>query len=122
MVYRNHLTTKKERDIKRLEFIKTILTFIMRGEPYIYFDQMALHSFMTKNKAWSLNDTPIEVPVNSGSRLKLSVYGAIGNVFDLPVLSYYYNCTNGTDVLEFLTKVKEKADQVTDKKLHIILD
>ena len=77
---------------------------------------------MTKNKAWSFSDSPIEVPVNSGSRLKLSVYGAIGNVFDLPILSYYYNCTNGTDVLEFLTKVKEKADQVTDKKLHIILD
>ena len=102
MVYRNHLTTKKEKDIERIDFIKRMLSFIMDNQPYIYFDEMALNSFMYKSKAWSFSDAPIEVPVNSGSRLKLSVYGAIGNVFDLPILSYYYNCTNGTDSLEFL--------------------
>ena len=122
MVYRNHLNTKKEKDIERVDYIKKILDFIMSDEPYVYFDQMALHSFMYKNKAWSFSDTPVEVPVNSGSRLKLSVYGAIGNVFELPVLAYYFNCTNGTDVLQFLTLLKEKAEKVTNKKLHIILD
>ena len=38
MVYRNHLTTKKEKDVERIEFVKRILNFIMRDEPYIYFD------------------------------------------------------------------------------------
>ena len=122
MVYRNHMTQLKEREVERVQYIKRILNFIMRDEPYIFFDQMALHSFMYKNKAWSFNDTPIMVPVNSGPRLKISVYGAIGNIFELPVLAYYYNSTNGTDCLEYLTMIKEKAEKVTDKKLHIILD
>ena len=87
-----------------------MLEFIIRDEPYVYFDEMALHSFLTKNKAWSFSDTPVLIPINSGQRLKLSVYGAIGNIFDGPILDYFFKPTNGEDVYSFLALLKEKAE------------
>ena len=78
----------------------------MNGEPYCYFDEMSVHSFMTKDKAWSLRDQPIVVPVNSGGRLKTTCYGAIGPCFELPVLDYRVECTNGIDFLAYLKMLK----------------
>lgn len=83
---------------------------------------MALHSFLTLNKAWSFADTPVVTPVNSGARLKTTVLGAIGNKFEGPILHYTIESTNGTNVLDFLKILHEKAKVVTEDKLHIILD
>ena len=94
----------------------------MNNEPYLYFDEMAIHSFLYSRKAWSYMDEPVQCPVNSGTRLKVSVYGAIGNVQQLPFLDYYYKPTNGIDVLKFLQKLKQRMAKLTDKKVHIILD
>lgn len=67
---------------------------------------MAVHSFMYKDKAWSFAAEPITIPVNSGSRLKCSVYGAIGNCFDGPLLMYRTEPTNGEHFLEYLKLLK----------------
>ena len=49
---------------------------------------MALHSILTYRKAWSYSDSlVVSPPVNSGVRLKISVYGTISNVLQLPYLS-----------------------------------
>ena len=90
MVYRSNLVKRDELDVQRVEFVKFMLEFIIRDEPYVYFDEMAMHSFVYKTKAWSYASEPVLVPINSGNRLKVSVYGAIGNVFKYPVLMYRY--------------------------------
>ena len=106
MVYRNHLVQRHGLEKQRTDFIKEILNFIMLYQPYVYFDEMAVHSFMYKDKAWSFAETPITVPVNSGGRLKCSVYGAIGNIFDGPLLMYRTEPTNGIDFLTYLKMLK----------------
>ena len=78
----------------------------MNDEPYVYFDEMAIHSFVFLQKAWSFASDPITVPVNSGGRLKCSVYGAIGNCFDGPLLMYREKPTNGEDFLAYLKLLK----------------
>ena len=88
MVYRNHLVNKIGLDRERYHFIRSILEPIMRGEPYVYMDEMSLNSFMTKKKAWSLEETPVVTAVNSGPRLKQTVYGSIGNIFKTAILDY----------------------------------
>ena len=85
-------------------------------------DEMSLHSFMTQKKAWSLEGTPVLAPVNSGFRLKQTIYGAIGNIFPKAILDFRYEPTNATHFLEYLKLLKAKTEEVTDKKLHIILD
>ena len=122
MVYRNHLVNKIGLDRERYHFIRSILGPIMRGEPYVYMDEMSLNSFMTKKKAWSLEETPVVSAVNSGSRLKQTIYGSIGNIFKTAILDYRYECTNAIDFLAYLKMLKAKTEEVTDQKLHIILD
>ena len=65
MVYRNHLVKREGLDQERIQYIKSILKFIINDEPYVYLDEMAIHSFLTKNKAWSLADTPVMCPIES---------------------------------------------------------
>ena len=98
------------------------MSAILSGEPYGYFDEMALHSFLTFKKAWSYADQPVVSHVNSGGRLKVSVYGTIANVLQLPHLDYKYDATNGADALEYFKKLKSAIAEVTDKKLHLVLD
>ena len=75
---------------------------------------MALNSDLTMKKSWSYADEPVVAPVNSGARLKCSVYGAIGNIFPGPVLEYRQACTNGTDALEYFKLLKAETDKYTD--------
>ena len=94
----------------------------MSGQPFAYFDEMALNSFLTMKKSWSYESEPVVCPVNSGSRLKCSVYGAIGNIFPGPVLDFRKECTNATDALEYFKKLKKETTKYTKKKLNLILD
>ena len=122
MVYRNHMIRTNELEGKRILFVKEILQFIIKDEPYGYFDEMAMHSFLTIKKAWSYEDTPVETPVNSGNRLKLSVYGTISNILPKPHFGYGYKPTNGEDALAYFKILKEEVEKYTDKKMHLILD
>ena len=83
---------------------------------------MALNSFLTMKKSWSYEAEPVVCPVNSGTRLKCSVYGTIGNIFPGPVLDYRKQCTNATDALEYFKLLKKETAKYTDKKLNLILD
>ena len=94
----------------------------MNDEPYGFFDEMALHSFLTFKKAWAYSDTAVVSPVNSGGRLKISVYGTISNVLQLPFLDFKYEATNATDSLAYFKKLREEVAKVTDRKLHLVLD
>ena len=46
MVYRNHLVNKSSLDRTRIAFIEELVAVIMKDEPYMYFDEAALHGFM----------------------------------------------------------------------------
>ena len=94
MVYRAHLVRRNELDVQRHRFVRKILQFIIRDEPYEYFDEMSL-LFLSMKKAWSYEDTPVVCPVNSGARLKMSVYCCLSNVLPTPFLDYKYQSTNG---------------------------
>ena len=83
---------------------------------------MALHSFLTWNKAWSYSDTPVETPVNSGSRLACSIYGTISNILPKACLQVCRNSTNGVDCLAYLKMLKLEVAKYTDQKLNLILD
>ena len=122
LVYRSHLIKRNGLDVERVQFIKRILGFIIADEPYGFFDEMALNSFLTMKKSWSYEAEPVVCPVNSGTRLKCSVYGTIGNIFPGPVLDYRKQCTNATDALEYFKLLKKETAKYTDKKLNLILD
>ena len=97
------------------------MQFIVKDEPYVFFDEMSVHSFMYTKKAWSYRDQPIVAVVNSGSRYSQSVYGSIGNVFKKPILQFS-GITNSENCLEYFKYLKQEADKVTTQKLNIILD
>ena len=94
----------------------------MNGLPYAFFDEMALHSFLTFKRAWSFSDVPVETPVNQGPRLACSIYGAISNVLPHAALQVYRESTNGADCLTYLKMLKEEVAKFTDQKLHLVLD
>ena len=122
MVYRNHLVNRNSLEYQRYEYIKKILAFIVKDEPYIFFDECAMHGFLTKRKSWSYSDEPILAPINSGYRLKQSIYGSLSNKFDRPHLWYAYRSTNGEDCLEYFKLLLEECRKVTDQKFHLIMD
>ena len=62
------------------------------------------------------------VPVNTGRRVKTSIYGGVSNVLELPLFAFHSESTNKEDFLQFLKDVKEEVAKVTPKKLHIIMD
>ena len=64
MVYRQHLLRRTELDVERWRFTKRFVEVVMNAQPFGFFDEMALHSFLTWRKAWSYSDVPIETPVN----------------------------------------------------------
>ena len=47
-VYRTHLIMREGLEQQRVQYIKEILPVIMSEQPYVYFDEMALHSFLTR--------------------------------------------------------------------------
>ena len=122
MVYRSQHLRRHELDYDRYNFVKRLMSAILAGEPFGYFDEMALHSFLTYKKAWSYADSAVVCPVNSGSRLKVSVYGTISNVLHLPLLDFKYDATNAVDALAYFKKLKAAIAGVTDRKLHLVLD
>ena len=81
MVYRSHWQQRHELEYERFKFVREILDFIIADEPYVFFDEMSVHSFMHTKKAWSYRDQPVVAVVNSGRRYSQTVYGAIGNIF-----------------------------------------
>ena len=90
MVYRNHHLKRHELEVERWRFVKRLLQVQMSGEPYGYFDEMGLHGFLTMKKSWSYEHHPIVTCVNSGQRLKMSVYGTICSVVPTPVFTYKF--------------------------------
>ena len=122
MVYRQHLLRRTELDVARWKFAKRFLEVVMNDEPFGFFDEMALHSFLTFKKAWAYSDFPVETPVNQGPRLACSIYGTISNVLPRACLQIFRDSTNGVDCLAYLKMLKEQVAKVTDKKLHLVLD
>ena len=95
---------------------------IMNGEPYGYFDEMGLNSFLTYKKAWAYSDFPVCSPVNKGGRLSTTIYGTISNVLPKACLHFSQRSTNGEDCTAYLKMLKEEVAKHTDRKLHLVLD
>ena len=121
-VYRQHYVRRHQLDYERVLFIQQILRVIIRGEPHGYFDEMALHGFLTIKRAWSYEETPVCCPMNGGKRVKCTVYGTISNVLSRPCLMYREKSTNADDCLAYLQMLRAEVAKVTDQKLHLILD
>ena len=60
--------------------------------------------------------------MNTGRRVKLSIYGGISNVLKLPLFAFHKESTNADDFLQYLKDVRDEVAKVTNKKLHIIMD
>ena len=108
--------------MERWRFTKRLLEVVMNDQPFGFFDEMALHSFLTWRKAWSYSDVPIETPVNQGGRLACSVYGTISNILPKACLQITRESTNGEDCLSYLKMLKEEVAKYTDQKLNLVLD
>ena len=88
----------------------------------LFVDESSFHSWLGKDKAWSIDDQTIEVPLNKKQH-RITCFGAIGCALKGNMCVELFTTTNGANFRKFLPLLKTNLrNQYSNKKVYLCID
>ena len=120
IVYRASLIKKDVLEPRRREFELELGNIIRHQLPLLYLDESSVHCETTLGRCWSYSDKPVNVPINTGSRLSCTIFATIGTCIQGGFASTYEESTNGEAFLRHLVQLKKQLRDPSERPFLVL--